>query len=333
MENIEQISNLFFIKYALWIILTFTGVFFNGKKFFNLCIFLLFIIIFFLQEDNTDLFYYKKSYIEYVYYGADIGFIWLQLFLKNLPLTYEVSFNILKLSSFFLLFFIPKKNRNLIYIIFASQFFFLAIFNNLRQGIACTLILIGLLNLFDNKKKGLIFLFLSPFFHTSSLLILILIIFFKRIHFINNAYNLIFLIIVSFIFFLLTKFTSEQLELYNEYFKGYTDDETGTRTNPYYKQLLIFIYLIILTELKYLKSNDLISLLIKLRIILFLMSTYILFLTNSNDLAGRILYYFYAFDALYFSYLIYKFKLSLPRKLIYFFSVILSPSVTTILSL
>jgi len=332
MENIDQVSNLFFVKYVLWIALSFVAIFFNKKKFFYLYILLLFINIFFLQDDNTDLFYYKESFFNHVY-EADIGFIWFQLFLKNLPLNYEVSFNILKLTSFFLLFFVPKKNRNLIYIIFASHFFFLAIFNNLRQGIASTLILIGLLNLFDNKKKGLIFLFLSPFFHTSALFILILIAFFKKIHFTKNAYNLIFLTIASFIFFLLTKFTSENLELYNQYFKGYTDDDTGTRTNPYYKQLLIFIYLIILTELKYLKSNDLISLLIKMRIMLFLISTYILFLTDSNDLTGRILYYFYAFDSLYFSYLIYKFKLTLPRKLIYFFSVILSPSVTTILNL
>jgi hypothetical protein len=332
MENINQINNLFFIKYTLWIILSFIAIFLSREKFFNLCIFLLFALIFFLQDDNTDLFYYKKSFFEGIY-DADIGFIWLQLLLKNLPLNQEVSYNILKLSSLFLLFFIPKKNRNLIYIIFASHFFFLAIFNNLRQGIASTLILIGLLNLFDNKKKGLIFLFLSPFFHTSALFILILIAFFKKIHFTKNAYNLIFLTIASFIFFLLIKFTSENLELYNQYFKGYTDDDTGTRTNPYYKQLLIFIYLIILTELKYLKSNDLISLLIKMRIMLFLISTYILFLTDSNDLTGRILYYFYAFDSLYFSYLIYKFKLTLPRKLIYFFSVILSPSVTTILNL
>jgi hypothetical protein len=332
MENIDQISNLFYVKYALWITLSFIAIFFNKKKFFYLYILLLFTIIFFLQDDNTDLFYYKESFFNHVY-EADIGFIWFQLFLKNLPLNYEVSFNILKLTSFFLLFFVPKKNRNLIYIIFASHFFFLAIFNNLRQGIACTLILVGLLNLSDNKKKGLIFLFLSPFFHTSSILILVLTIFFKKIHFINNKYNLIFLTIASFIFFLLTKFTSEQMELYNQYFKGYTDDDSGTRTNPYYKQLLIFIYLIILTELKYLKSNDLISLLIKMRVILFLISTYILFLTSSNDLTGRILYYFYAFDALYFSYLICSFKLSIPRKIIYFFSVILSPSVITILNL
>jgi hypothetical protein len=332
MENIEQLNNFFHIKYFFWIILSFIAVFFNKNNFSNLCIFLLFIIIFFLQDDNTDLFHYKNSFFTDVY-DADIGFIWLQLFLKSLPLDYEVSFNILKLSSFFLLFFIPKKNKDLIYIVFASQFFFLAIFNNLRQGIACTLILVGLLNLFEKKNKGLIFLFLSPFFHLSSLFILVLIIFFKKVHFINKIYNLIFIISSSFIFFLLIKFSSEQFELYNQYFRGHEQYDSGTRTDPYLKQLLIFIYLMIFTELKFFKSNDLIGLLIKLRIMLFLISCYILFLTGSNDLTGRILYYFYAFDALYCSYLIYNFKLSLPRKFIYFFSVILSPSVTTILNL
>lgn len=332
MENIEQLNNFFHIKYIFWIILSFIAFFFNKNSFTNLCIFLLFIIIFFLQDDNTDLFYYKKSFFADVY-DADTGFIWLQLLLKSLPLDYEVSFNILKLSSFFLLFFIPKKKIGLIFIVLASQFFFLAIFNNLRQGIACTLILIGLLNLFEKKKKGLIFLVLSPFFHLSSLFILVLIIFLKKVHFINKTYNLIFIIFSGLIFFLLIKFLSEQLELYNQYFRGHEQYDSGTRTDPYIKQLLIFIYLIIFTELKFFKSYNLIGLLIKLRIMLFIISCYILFLTSSNDLTGRILYYFYAFDALYCSYLIYNFKLNLPRKLIYFFSVILSPSVTTILNL
>jgi hypothetical protein len=332
MENIEQINNFFYSKYILWIMLTFIAIFLNKKKNSNICIFLSFIIIFFLQDDNTDLFYYKKSFLEDVY-DADIGFTWLQFLLKSLPLSQEVSFNILKLSSFFLFFFIPRKNRDLIYIILASHFFFLAIFNNLRQGIACTLILIGLINLFDNKKRGLIFLFLSPFFHLSSLFILMLIIFLRKIHFINKSHNLIFLIISSLTIFFILNFLSELLELYNQYYRDGEEDASGTRTNPFLKQLLVFIYLVILTEFKYLKNNDFISFLIKIRIMIFLISSYILFLTGSNDLAGRILYYFYAFDALYFSYLIFTFKLSLSRKIIYFFSVILSPSVTTILNL
>ena len=332
MTNIEQINNFFFIKFILWIMLSFIAVFLNKKKNSNICIFLLFIIIFFLQDDNTDLFHYKRSFLANVY-DADLGFIWLQLFLKSLPLDHEVSFNILKLSSFFLFFLIPKKNGGLIYIIFASHFFFLAIFNNLRQGIACTLILVGLINLFDNKKRGLIFLFLSPFFHLSSLFILVLIIFLRKLHFINKNYNLIFIIISSLAVSIILNFLSELLELYNQYYRDFEVDASGTRTNPFLKQLLVFIYLLILTELKYLKDNNLISLLIKLRIMIFLMSSYALFITGSNDLAGRILYYFYAFDALYFSYLIYTLKLSLPRKIIYFFSVIISPSVLTILNL
>jgi hypothetical protein len=332
MENIEQVNNFFFIKYTFWIIMSFIAVFLNKKIFPKLFIFLSFIIIFFLQDDNSDLLYYKFSFLESTY-NADIGFIWLQLFLKSLPLDYEVSFDVLKLSSFFLLFLTPKKNRALIYVIFVSHFFFLAIFNNLRQGIACTLILIGLLNLFDGKKRGFIFLFLSPFFHLSSLSILVLIILMKKIRFINQAYNFIFLILSGFIYFIIIKFASELFHVYNEYFRGYDYEEYSTRTNPYLKQLLVFLYLVVMTELKYLKNNNLVSLLLKLRVTIFVMSSCALFLTGSDDLAGRILYYFYAFDALYCAYLIYNFKLSFLRKVIYFISVIFSPSVTAILNL
>ena len=200
MENIEQVNNFFLIKYIFWMTMSLIAVFLSKKNFSNLFVFFSFIIIFFLQDDNTDLKNYKFSFLQGTY-DADIGFIWLQLFLKSLPLDYEVSFNILKLSSFFLLFLIPKKNRALIYIICASHFYFLAIFNNLRQGIACTLILIGLLNLFDGKKRGLIFLFLSPFFHLSSLFVLALIIFVNKIHFKNRSYNFIFLILSGIFFF------------------------------------------------------------------------------------------------------------------------------------
>jgi hypothetical protein len=125
MENINQINNLFFIKYTLWIILSFIAIFLSREKFFNLCIFLLFALIFFLQDDNTDLFYYKKSFFEGIY-DADIGFIWLQLLLKNLPLNQEVSYNILKLSSLFLLFFIPKKKQKFNLYNICKSFFFLS---------------------------------------------------------------------------------------------------------------------------------------------------------------------------------------------------------------
>ena len=312
--------------------MSFIAVFLNKKNLSNLFVFFSFIIIFFLQDDNTDLKNYKFSFLQGIY-EASIGFIWLQLFLKSLPLDYEVSFNILKLSSFFLLFLTPKKNRGLIYAICASHFFFLAIFNNLRQGMACTLILIGLLNLFDGKKRGLIFLFLSPFFHLSSLFILALIIFVNKIHFKNRAYNFIFLILSGIFFFILIVFASSLFDVYSGYFRGNDYEDYSTRTNPYLKQLLIFLYLIVLTELKYLKTKNLISLLVKLRISIFVTSSCVLFLTGSNDLAGRILYYFYAFDALYCVYLIYNFKLNFSRKVVYFFSVIFSPSVITILNL
>jgi hypothetical protein len=332
MENIEQANNFFFIKYIFWVIMSFIAVFLSKRNLSNLFIFFSFIIIFFLQDDNTDLKNYKFSFLQGSY-DADIGFIWLQLFLKFFPLDYEVSFNVLKLSSFFLFFLTPKKNRSLIYVICASHFFFLAIFNNLRQGMACTLILIGLLNLYGGKKRGLIFLFLSPFFHLSSLFILALIIFINKNHFKNRAYNFIFLILSGFIFFILIVFVSTLFDVYSGYLRGNDYEDYSARTNPYLKQLLIFLYLLVLTELKYLKTKNLLSLLVKLRISIFIISSCVLFLTGSNDLAGRILYYFYAFDALYCAYLIYNFKLSFLRKVIYFISVIFSPSVITILNL
>ena len=149
----------------------------------------------------------------------------------------------------------------------------------------------------------------------------------------SKILNNFFLIFLSFLTFLCLIFFMKLIfPRYALYIRSSSIDFRQSRFNPFLKQFIIIIYFLISLKIED-KKYEILRILKNMRIYLLLLSSLILFLLNATEMTSRILIYFIAFDAAYFSYLIFKSEIKILYKSIYFFSVILSPSITTILLL
>lgn len=324
-----MLTNSFFLKYLCWILAATTLFLKSGKNSAYICVFFL-CILFTLQDDFGDLFHYKAAFNHGIYV-SEIGFELLQGAIKLIPLPSNYLFQFIKLTPVLIFFLTPRKYGRMLLPIIVSQFMFLSVFIGLRQGIAASIILVGILWVYENKILGFLLLALAGFFHESAFFVaaLFYIIYFLRISRLNFIIISIFLI---FFLLFLSHILPDILGKYQDYIRSSVFDFRVSRFNPYFKLIISISYFILTFKYSDYKDNSILSTIAKNRFLFFLLSISFLIFFDSSELASRIFLYFLAFDTLFFSYLIAN-NIKQYRIGFYFLSIVIAPNVITFLKI
>ena len=125
---------------------------------------LFFIMIAFNRDDND-----YRNYYSFFYYGKnelDIGYRYLNLFLKKIGLNFSCIFIIIAILAVYVIFYKYKLNYKISFICMYSLYALSYDINQLRNFICILLIILGIYYLNKGKKKQyLIFNFIAIFFH------------------------------------------------------------------------------------------------------------------------------------------------------------------------
>jgi hypothetical protein len=308
------VAILYIIQHLLSVLILF-----KLKKLYAFISLFFFIIIFTFKPDTFDMYMYPSIVDQTHNYEFLFGKLldFLSLLIKDnrqVILAYQIF--MLILSSLILLFFLDSENKILILaIIFSSVAMMLGVNNNLRQGTASILILLGMLSyIFGYKKTGFFFILSSQGFHESAIFFVIVVILSSFIYL--NLYKLLILntkftnmlpfyllaILLAFAtvfmlsssIYILDLITLETSRFKNYYrFFQYSD----FRTSLMNKTLLILL-LIVITEfiLKFRLINYKLDLFRFLRIYFLLFCLFLSFVSNFSEIGNRILYFYYVIE-------------------------------------
>lgn len=174
---------MYFLILIILIILCNTTFIKTSKQFKGYLYIVLFVLLFFLiaLRDNIGTDY--GAYVNiYNYYNSNFNqnvpreeaFKMINFLSKNLFDNYYVMFAIMGFISMLFLFIGVANYTNYIFIslgIYFVRFYFLRDFNQIRQGVACTIILYSTLFLSDkNKKKYFLYVIIATLFHRVALI-------------------------------------------------------------------------------------------------------------------------------------------------------------------
>lgn len=288
------------------------------RKLYALVSLFFFVIIFLFKPDTYDLFMYPKMVQgdkhEFLFRKV-INFISLFLNDERKIITVFQIF-LLCMASSMLLFFQESKDKFLILaVILSSIAVMVSVHNNLRQGLASIIILIGIFSyLAGYKKTAIILLISSQGFHRSAIFF-IQIIFFASIIF-SNLYkrfssfdnlkcmkmvyvlafglsSILFFTILNLISYL-NYFTFEEI-LFINYLRDFEYDQLRT---PVILKNFLLLFLIIVTEfsLKFKSVNYRLDLFRFLRIFFLLTCLFLSFNSVYSEVSNRILYMYYIIE-------------------------------------
>jgi hypothetical protein len=289
------------------------------RKLYALVSLFFFVIIFLFKPDTFDMVMYPEMihtlHNHEFLFGKVINFISLFLNDERKIITVFQIF-LLCVASLMLLFFQESKDKLLILaVILSSVAVMVSVHNNLRQGIASIIILIGIFSyLAGYKKTAIILLISSQGFHRSAIFF-IQIIFFASIIF-SNLYkrfssfdnlkrmkmvyvlafglsSIVFFVIINFISFL-DYFTFEETSFVN-YVR---DFEYAQFRTPVLLKNSLLLFLTITTEffLKFKSINYRLDLLRFLRILFVVTCLFLSLIENFSEVSNRILFMYYTIE-------------------------------------
>lgn len=341
---------LFELKLAVWSFGATVAYLRRGRGFYIYIA--LFLVIFLVQGNVTDLAHYRQGFFINIY-RAEPAFNWLQKLLQALVPNRDLAFELLKLSIPAITFYIFRRSLILFWPILFSQFMFLSVFNGLRQGLAAVLLLWLLLKLYGNRRYALplwnealailMFSFAASLFHKSAIFVGILLALNSIIFRIQVGTNkilksqyfkgvLIAFIVVA-ILIIFESVVSSLLPQYAGYFRAPTlQDQHVTRTNYVVKWALIGLYVFLTSRtFGFSECRRAPPRLATLRFQIFLICATLAFVFSYMEMATRIGFYFLAVDALYMAIIISRSTWLAPTGLVYVVATACSPSLLTIL--
>ena len=299
------------------------------RKLYALISLFFFIIIFVIKPDTFDLILYP-GYVTAVrnhefLFGVVIKFI--SIFVNDPRTTITVYQIFYLISASLILFFFQKSNDKLLIlaIILSSVAVMLGVHNNLRQGLACIFILLGIFSYISGYKiSAILFFITSQGFHTSSILFVLLIALnylfyinlYKRFSLMSkidcmlSVYILSFFLslIFFFIFVNLIHFV-DLLTLNNSKYINYLRESqyAGFRSSLLVKTIFIFC-IVLSTEflMKFQSINFKLDFLRFLRIFILLFCFFLSLNNNFNEIGNRIFYIYYVIEMGLMCYLISK---------------------------
>ena len=296
-----------------------------------------FLVVLLLQPNNTDLYHYSTIYYEGIY-SAESGYNLLQEFMQDLIPNRQIGFEIIKLISPILVFLVFAFSPRRWALMMGSQFLFLSVFNNLRQGFAavCLLSAVYVLKKVPGPFRILVsttLFIIATQFHVSSALVgAIVLAVIVSWHNIGARQSMYVLIALS-ICMTLVVFGFMQLDgNYGNYLRDDYYDASDSRTDPFVKWIVLTLYLLMTTSLTVFDEMDWTEQVAFItRLCCFAVGAVAAFVFSYSELAARVGFYFLAFDAYYLSYLLSTRAPSWRYSGSYVVSNALSPSVTTIL--
>ena len=299
---------------------------------------LFFLIVFTLQSNNTDTYFYAQEFYREVYL-SERGFNYLQYFIQDIIDSREIGFELLKLAAVMILITVLFRDWHRFSLLLASQFTFLATFNNLRQGLAAVLLICAVHSLKNRNRPinlciATALLYISIQFHLSAALAgSVLVSIFVLLGLTNSPSQVLFTAITGIA--VATIFVFGFVDIpgdYANYMLATSQDISSGRTDLIIKWLVISIYFAVTTDIKILGDlglSEQISFVA--RACFFVIGLVTAFLFGFPELSSRVGFYFLAFDAYYFSYLLSTRGSSWRYTMPYIGSNIASPSILSIL--
>lgn len=307
---------LFYITQQLFSIL----IILRLKKLYGLISLLIFTIIFFFKADSFDIYSYTEIVNQTQNYELFFEKIieYISFFIyddRKVIEVYQIIY--LCLTATILFHFSDSKNKLLILAVtFSSVAIMLGVHNNLRQGTASVLILLGIFSFINgNKITGAVIVLSSLGFHNSSIFFIIIIIstsfifsnIYKNSPTNSNVKLMIFIysvaILLSFLFAIFLNYFIpfiDKITIVNTNYANYfykTFDYSEFRTSLALKTLFL-LALVLATEftLKFKTINYKLDLFRFLRIFILFFCIFISFIPNFNEIGNRILYIYYIFE-------------------------------------
>ncbi len=289
------------------------------KKFYGLISLIFFFVIFILKPDTFDIHTYtvivNQTQNYEIFFAKIIDLI--SFFVEDdrkVITVYQIIF--LCLASSILFFFREDNYKILILaIIFSSVAVMLGVHNNLRQGTASILILLGIFAYINRYKKTSVILTLSSLgFHDSSILFILMIIFssyffsnlYKKLNIKGNIRCILLIyalpIFVSFFTSVFTYFLVHYVDhltigktSYINYLRSFNYGEFRT---PLTTKALLILILVFTSEIfmKLKSINYNIDLFRYLRIFILMFCLFVSFFENFSEIGNRILYIYYIID-------------------------------------